>query len=179
MSERKSDFCQEDAGAGEGGAAPVFSARISENRSLDHRAFRLVMTLVCLAGIMSSLPFVMLGAWPVAGFFGLDVLALFIAFKVNFARARGFEEVSVSMLAVMLRKVTHRGQEAEWRFNPLWTRLESIHDEDFGLMRLALVSRGVTVPVAAALSPPERESFAAAFTLALAQARAGHRFDRA
>ena len=37
----------------------------------------------------------------------------------------------------------------------------------------------VTVPVAAALSPPERESFAAAFTSALAQARAGHRYDHA
>ena len=179
MSARKSDFCEEPSAGDNTAATPVFSARITENRSLDRTGFRLVITLVCLASIVSSLPFVILGAWPVAGFFGLDVLALFIAFKVNFARAKGYEEVSVSALAVMLRKVTHRGEEANWRFNPAWTKLESTHDDDFGLMRLALVSRGITVPVAAALSPPERETFAAAFTSALAQAKAGHRFDRA
>lgn len=177
MDAGKSDFCSDAGPAVAGAAAPVFVATITENRSLDRNGFRLVITLVCLASIISSLPFVVLGAWPVAGFFGLDVLALFIAFKVNFARARGFEEVRVSALAVMLRKVTHLGQEANWSFNPAWTKLESTRDTDFGLMRLAVVSRGVTVPVAAALSPPERESFAAAFTSALAEAKAGHRFD--
>lgn len=177
MDAGKSDF-REDAGeAAHKAAAPVFVATITENRSLDRNGIRLVIALVCLVGIASSLPFVVLGAWPVAGFFGVDVLALFIAFKVNFARAKGYEEVSVSPLAVMLRKVTHLGQEARWSFNPAWTKLESTHDEDFGLMRLALVSRGVTVPVAASLSPPERESFAAAFTCALARAKAGHRYD--
>ena len=114
---------------------------------------------------------------PSLDFFGLDVLALYIAFRVNFARARGFEEVRVTPLEVALRKVTHRGQVAHWHFNPLWTKLESTHDDDYGMMRLALVSRGVSVPVAAALSPAERESFAKAFVHALAQARRGYDYN--
>lgn len=157
---------------------PVFCATITENRSLSPTSFRLVITLFCVAGVVSSLPFIMLGAWPVAGFFGIDILALFIAFKVNFARARGFEEVVVTPIEIMLRKVSWRGEEACWRFNPAWTRLESTHDDDFGMMRLVLVSRGVSVPVAVALSPPERENFAESFKRALSQARRGVDYER-
>lgn len=169
MSSATPDFRQADAAA----ERPVFDARITPHRSLDKKGFRLVMTLVCLASIVSSIPFMILGAWPVAGFVGLDVLALFIAFRVNFAEKRGFEQVVVTPLEVLLRKVSPKGQEASWRFNPLWTRLESHHDEDFGLLHLSVVSRGQTVPVAAALSPDERASFALAFSGALATARRG------
>lgn len=152
---------------------PVFDATITPHRSLNQNGFRLVMTLVCLAGIVSSIPFMLLGAWPVAGFFGLDILALFIAFQVNFRAARAFEQIIVTPIAVLLRKVTHRGEEANWRFNPAWTKLERQEDEDYGLLRLSLVSRGHSVAVADALSPGERADFADALGGALAQARRG------
>jgi uncharacterized membrane protein len=152
---------------------PVFAAVIRPHRSLGDKGFRLVMTLVCLASVVSSVPFVIAGAWPVAGFFGLDVLALYIAFRLNFHDARGFEEVAVSPLTVMLAKVTPKGERAEWRFDTLFTRLERQHDEDYGLMQLSVVSRGQSVPVAQALSPYERESFADAMADALGSARRG------
>lgn len=150
---------------------PVFAATITPHRSLGKNAFRLVMTLVCLSTIVSSIPFVALGAWPVAGFFGLDLLALYIAFRVNFARAKAFEEVAVSRLEVLVRKVSHHGVTQEWRFNPVWTRMDEERHDDFGLQGLALVSRGQSVRIAQELSPDERESFARAFRLALAEAR--------
>jgi uncharacterized membrane protein len=150
---------------------PIFAARITPHRSLDQQGFRLVMTLVCLASIISSIPFMIAGAWPVAGFFGLDVLALYVAFRVNFHDARGFEEVAVSPLKVMLAKVTPKGERAEWRFDTIFTRLERQDDEDFGLMRLSVVSRGQSVPVAQALSPGERASLYDAMAGALAKAK--------
>ena len=152
---------------------PVFDATITPHRSLGQNGFRIVMTLVCLSSVVSSIPFVVLGAWPVAGFFGLDVAALFIAFHVNFRHARAFERVIVTPLEVLLRKVSHHGREAVWRFNPAWTKLERQDDEDYGLLRLSLVSRGESVAVAAALSPHEREGFAEALGAALASARRG------
>ena len=84
----------------------VFDATITPHRSLGQNGFRIVMTLVCLASVISSLPFVILGAWPVAGFFGIDVLALFVAFHINFRHARAFERIVVSPLEVLLRKVS-------------------------------------------------------------------------
>lgn len=157
----------------------VFDATITPHRSLGREGFRLVMTLVCLASVVSSVPFVVLGAWPVAGFFGLDLLALFIAFKVNFSAARAFERIKVTPLEVLLRKVSHRGKEAIWRSNPVWTRLERERDEDYGLLALNLVSRGRSVTIAAALSPQEREGFADALGAALASARRGADFGPA
>lgn len=158
---------------------PVFDATITPHRSLGRNGFRIVMTLVCLASIVSSIPFVVLGAWPVAGFFGLDILALFIAFKVNFNAARAFERIVVTPLEVLLRKVSQHGKEAIWRSNPAWTKLEREQDEDYGLMGLSLVSRGRSVSVAAALSPQEREGFADALGAALASARRGADFSAA
>lgn len=158
---------------------PVFDATITPHRSLGQNGFRVVMTLVCLASIVSSIPFVVLGAWPVAGFFGLDVIALFIAFHVNFRHARAFERIIVTPLEVLLRKVSHHGREAVWRSNPAWTKLERQDDEDYGLMRLSLVSRGQSVAVAAALSPGERAGFADALGAALASARRGADFGTA
>ncbi len=156
---------------------PVFDATITPHRSLGQQGFRIVMTLVCLASVVSSIPFVVLGAWPVAGFFGIDVLALFIAFHVNFRHARAFERIVVTPLEILLRKVSHHGREKVWRSNPAWTRLERQTDEDYGLLGLILVSRGRSVAVAAALSPQERASFADVLGTALASARRGVDYD--
>jgi uncharacterized membrane protein len=171
LGKRVSGVRDDDASAA--AERPVFDATITPHRSLDQSGFRLVMTLICLASTVSSIPFVVLGAWPVAGFFGLDVIALFIAFHVNFRQARAFERIIVTPLEVLLRKVTHHGREAVWRFNPAWTKLERQTDEDYGLLGLNLVSRGRSVAVAAALSPGEREGFADALGAALAKARRG------
>lgn len=179
----KPDSGRSEAAIDEAGEAvadrPVFDATITPHRSLGRNGFRLVMTLVCVSSVVSSIPFIVLGAWPVAGFFGIDVLALFVAFHVNFRHARAFERVIVTPLEVLLRKVSHQGREAVWRSNPAWTKLERQDDEDYGLLRLSLVSRGRSVPVAAALSPAEREGFADALGAALASAKRGADFGRA
>jgi uncharacterized membrane protein len=153
---------------------PVFTAVIRPHRSLGPEAFRLVMTLCCLATLVASIPFVVLGFWPVAGFFGLDMLALYIAFRVNFRRGDAFEELVLTPIQLLVRRVSHRGKREEFRFNPLWTRLDREHDEDFGLQRLLLISRGQTLPIARELSPPERESFADELGRALSDVKRGY-----
>jgi uncharacterized membrane protein len=153
---------------------PVFTAVIRPHRSLGPEAFRTVMTLCCLATLVASIPFVVLGFWPVAGFFGLDMLALYIAFRVNFRRGDAFEELVLTPIQLLVRRVSHRGKREEFRFNPLWTRLDREHDEDFGLQRLSLISRGQTLPIARELSPPERESFADELGRALSDVKRGY-----
>ena len=69
-----------------------------------------------------------------------------------------------------MRKVSHRGEVAEWTLNPLWTQLDRETHEEFGLLRLFLVSRGRKLPVAGFLAPEEKESFAAG---AVGRARRG------
>ena len=152
---------------------PIFAAVIRPHRSLGRDGFRVVMTLFCIATIVASIPFIALGFWPVGAIFGLDLLALYIAFRVNYRRGQSFEEVVVTPLELLFRRVTHRGEAREWRFNPLWTKLDRESDDDFGLQKLALVSRGERLVIAGELSPPERESLADALGKALADVKRG------
>lgn len=159
--------------AGAGADATIFAATIRPHRSLSKPAVRLVITLVALTSIVSSIPFVVMGAWPVAGYFGLDVLLLAVAFGVNMRRARAEEQVRLTYVELFLKRVSHKGRALEWRFNPAWVKIERHDDEEFGLQRIAIVSGRTRVDLAAPLSPPERESFHDAFQAALTEAKRG------
>lgn len=151
----------------------LFSAIITPHRSLSGTGFLLVMALVGGVSFAGGLFFYLLGAWPVVGFLGLDVLLVYWAFRANYRAAAAFEEVTVTPSVLRVRRVSHRGQVAEWTLNPLWTQLQRENSEDFGLLNLFLVSRGKRLTVAGFLSPKERESFAAALSAALGEAKRG------
>ena len=151
----------------------LFSAIITPHRSLSANGFLLVMALVGGLSFIGGMFFVLLGAWPVVGFLGLDVLLVYWAFRANYRSAAAFEEVTVTPSELRVRRVTHRGETAEWTLNPLWTKLDRETSEDFGLLKLFVVSRGRRLAVAGFLSPKERESFATALSAALGEARRG------
>lgn len=153
--------------------SPIFSAVITPNRSLDRVGFIVLMSLVSFVSFVAGIVFLIAGAWPVVGFFGLDVALLYWAFKLNYAHAAAYEEVTVTPAELKLRKVSHRGQVREWTLNPLWTKLDREAHADFGLLRLFLVSRGQRLAIANFLAPQERESFAEALSKALLEARLG------
>ena len=151
----------------------LFSAGITPHRSLSSTGFLLLMALIGSVSFAGGMFFYLLGAWPVVGFLGLDVLLVYIAFRVSYRTAAAFEQVIVTPSELRVRQVTHRGRVSEWTLNPLWTQLARETHEDFGLQRLFLVSRGRKLPVASFLSPKERESFATALAAALGEARRG------
>jgi uncharacterized membrane protein len=152
---------------------PVFSAIVRPHQSLSRRGFRIVMAGLCLVSLTVSVWAWRMGFWPVAGFFGLDMLAVYVALKVSFRRGRSFEEVMISQIEILLARVSHRGERREWRLNPLWTKLVQVDDEEFGLQRVALVSRRQEVLVARDAAPEERARVARGLKQALAQVKKG------
>jgi uncharacterized membrane protein len=152
---------------------PVFAAVIRPHRSLGRDGFRIVITLVCLATVISSIPFIALGFWPVAGLFGLDLLALYIAFCVNYRQGLSVEELELTPIEFLVRRISPAGERKEWRFNPLWTRLQREVDDEFGLQKLSIVSRGERLVIARELSPPEREDLADELGKALSDVKRG------
>ena len=151
----------------------LFSAIITPHRSLSATSFMVVMALVGVVSFAGGLFFFILGAWPVVGFLGLDVLLIYWAFQANYRSAAAFEQVTVTPSELRLRRVTHRGEVSEWTLNPVWTNLDRETHEEFGLLHLFLVSQGRKLSVAGFLSPPERESFADALSSALNAAKRG------
>lgn len=152
---------------------PVFTAVITPHRSLSPTAFRVMMALCTIVALGSAIRVAALGFWPVSGFFCFDLLALYVAFRINYRRASSVEEVVLTPVELLFRRVSHRGEASEWRLNPLWTRLDRISDEEFGMQRLTLVSRGQQILIARELSPHEREHLADELGRALAQVKKG------
>ncbi len=151
----------------------IFSAVITPHRSLGSTGFLILMLAIGGLSFVSGMVFLLLGAWPIFGFLGLDVLLIYIAFRANFRAARAYEEVVVTSSELTLRKVNPKGQVRQWTLNPLWVRLERIVHEEFGIERLFLVSRGRRLSIASCLSPDEKASFAKALSSALGEAKRG------
>jgi uncharacterized membrane protein len=153
--------------------APIFSAVITPHRSLNQTGFLVLMWAVAAVSFVAGLTFLIAGAWPVFGFFGLDVLLIWWAFRANYRAAAAYEQVTVTASEVTVRKVCHRGRAREWSFNPLWVRLDRETIDEFGLQALFLVSRERRLAIAGHLAPDEKESFAGALSAALGEARRG------
>src|ERR1700743_2784768 len=120
----------------------LFSALLTPHRSLNRTGFLVLMGFLSVISFAAGIAFLLMGAWPAFGFFGLDFLLCSWAFRVNFRRAKATEEISVTPSELRVRRVSHRGHVAEWVLNPLWVRLDQEVHEEFGIERLYLVSRG-------------------------------------
>ena len=138
----------------------LFSALLTPHKSLNRTGFLVLM-----------------GAWPVFGFFGLDVLIIYWAFRVNFQRAEATEEITITPSELRVRRVSHRGHVAEWVLNPLWVQLDRKTHAEFGIEKLYLVSRGRRISIANFLGADEKASFAKALTAALQAAKRGPTYN--
>jgi uncharacterized membrane protein len=151
----------------------IFSAVITPHRSLGRVGFWILIGAYGLISFVAGIAFLLMGAWPVFGFFGLDVLLLYWALKLNYRHAAAYEEVKVTPAALTVRKVSHRGIARQWVLNPLWVRLEKVVHAEFGIERLFLVSRGKELAIASFLGPDEKASFAKALGAAINEAKRG------
>ncbi len=157
--------------------AVIFSARLRPHRSMTAAQSRVVLGAVGVGGVVTSFPFWLMGAWPVVGFMGLDVLAVYLAFRASFRQARAYEDVNLTVLELLVAKVSPRGRRAEWRFNPSWVRLRRDQHEEFGTLRIDVLSRGKALEVASFLGPEQKGAFYDRFLVALNQAKSGMRLQ--
>lgn len=155
----------------------LFSALLTPHRSLNRTGFVVLMGFLSAVSFAAGVAFWMMGAWPVFGFFGLDVLLVYWAFKINFRRAKATEEISVTASELRVRRVSHRGHVVEWVLNPLWVRLDQRTHAEFGIEKLYLVSRGRYVSIGSFLGPDEKASFAKALSAALQAAKRGPTYN--
>jgi uncharacterized membrane protein len=167
------DNSSPESGPEQGPDPTIFSAVLTPHRSLSPTGFLIFMLVLGCISFVSGMVFLMAGAWPIFGFFGLDVLLVYWAFRSNYRTARAYEVVTVTASELTLRKVSHHGRVSQWTLNPLWVRLDRDEHAEFGIERLYLVSRGRRLPIAGFLGPDEKASFAHALSAALGEAKRG------
>jgi uncharacterized membrane protein len=151
----------------------VFSARIHPQRSLTPRGVALVLVFAAAVSFLVSLPFVVLGAWPIAGFFGIDLVLLWFAFRIQARDAEAYEEILLTRPAMLIRDVSPKGRIREARFNPYWVRLDSEVHQEWGVERLSLREGRRSMEIARYLGRGEKADFAKALQDGLDEARSG------
>lgn len=129
------------------------------------------MSLIAIICLSIGGVFFVLGLWPVLGFMGLDVVLIYWAFRQNFFQARAYEDVEVSRQHVLLRKVSPRGKSADHVFPQFGTRFEVDRHDEIGITQMRLTNRKRSISFGQFLNPDDRESFARAFSGAIATAK--------
>lgn len=144
-----------------------FSAVLTPYRSLSPRGFVVLMSIICAISFAAGMAFFLAGAWPVLGFFGLDVLLIYFAFKLNYYAGRAYETVSITGNTLTVTKVMASGRTRQFTFNPYWARVD-LRSQPGRASVLRLTSHGRSLIVGAFLSEDERVEFASALREALA-----------
>lgn len=146
---------------------PEFIAELTPYRSLGPNGFIILMVLIGVTCFASGVMFLVIGAWPVFIFMGLDVLIIFLAFKINYRDGRVKERVSVAREHLKVEKYDPKGRVKEFVFNPYWSRFEVDRHEEYGITNMQIASKGDVLKIGSFLNPSDRESFALAFNQAL------------
>ncbi len=147
----------------------AWQATLTPHRSLSRKGFLAVMLLVGLVNLVVGGLFMAIGAWPVAGFAGLDVLLIWWAFRVNFADGQQLERISITDHELVVDRVRKDQPDEQHRFVRRWVRVELEEDRDRELVgRLLLISGATRMPIGDFLAPEERRTFASALKSALA-----------
>ena len=148
--------------------APIFAATLEPHRSLSPRGFVILMTAIAGVAFGAGLAFALVGAWPVLGFFGLDVLLIYVAFKASYRSGRMHETLLLTENALTVERVGPGRRHRSWRFQPYWLRVE-MDDPPEHESQLTLASHGRRLVVGAFLTPEERLELAQALGAALTQ----------
>jgi uncharacterized membrane protein len=153
------------------GTEAIFERVLLPHRSLPPRGFQVLMLVLGLVSLAVSIVFVAIGAWPICGFFGLDVAALYLAFRLSYRSARQREILRLSDDDFTVERVNIYGERRIWRFQPFWLRvvLEERPDES---NRLWIASHGRRLVIGDFLGAPMRRELAASLRSALARWRA-------
>jgi len=148
----------------------AFDAVLYPNPPMGRNQARLVLAAFALTAGIVAIAFATIGAWPVAGFLGLDIVLLIIAFRVVRRSARRSERVRLDQYGLHVEAQDPDGRRRRWWFEPFWVRVH-MDDPPTAKSQMTLSSHGRSLRVGSFLTPEERLSLAQALGRALERFR--------
>lgn len=152
-------------------ARPLFAATLTPHRSLSRRGLRIVIAFVAVAASVPGMVFFAMGAWPIIGFMGLDVLLVWWALSASMRDGRRREQVTLWPDELELKRVGANGREELLRFNPYFVKLVIDRDYNERTTGLHLRTRDSDTEIGTFLNADDKASFAKAFGTSLKKAR--------
>ncbi len=149
-----------------------FEALLYPHRSLTPSGYTLFFCLFCSFSLVISCYFFFLGAWPIVGFLGIDVLALYWAFRSSYKSAEIQERIQLTAQKLIVKRSRMEGEQQCWVFNPFWVQVLIDRTPAFG-GQLCFREKGYDLVIGSFLTSQERYKFANDLNDVLYQQRSG------
>lgn len=146
----------------------LFSAILEPQRSATVRHINTAVIVFAAASLPASLAFLSIGAWPVTGFIGLDIVLLLAALRFHHWAGRTHEIIHLTGRSLVVERVSHWGRRKAWEFQPHWLQV-AVEDVDDHHNRLAIRTRGLSLYVGSFLTSQEKVELARALRRNLAR----------
>jgi len=157
--------------AGSDTSTAYFDAILGPHRSLSPAGFAVLLSAVAIVGFGAGVAFLKMGAWPIFGLCGLEVVLIYACFRLNYRSGEIFERVRLTDRALTVERHSLRGAPRGWSFQPYWLRV-IMDDPPEHDSPLTLRSHGRSLVIGSFLTPEERLDFARALREALTRQRA-------
>ena len=129
-------------------------------RSLSPRGFALVMAALGILAFTIGLGFFLMGAWPVIGFLGLEILVVWIAFKMNYRAAQRRQHLTATSRDLTIENVSPAGRREKTSLPTAWVQVELTPKNepevrDRSRQKVIVRSHGRTAEIGGFLHPAE------------------------
>jgi uncharacterized membrane protein len=145
---------------------PIFEAVITPHRSLSRRGLRILLGVIALVCTINATIFVSIGAWPVGGFTGIEILLAALLLRLNAISARASETVLLTSGELRIVRTDRKGRRVEHVLSPAWLNV-TLEDRPGRVSGLWLSLRGQHVEIARSLGETEKRDLAKALADAL------------
>jgi len=143
------------------GGPVLYSVVLRPHRSSSIDAIRLVSGLLAVVWLAVGGVFIIVGAWPVMPFLGLEVLLIYGALRLNHHTGNTEEAISLTERALTVRRLNHWGRRTDVSFPPNWLQVNLAEPPD-RRTPLELRSHGRSLVIGSFLLPEERWDLARA-----------------
>ncbi|MBM85408.1 MAG: hypothetical protein CMM47_05245 [Rhodospirillaceae bacterium] len=144
----------------------LFETVVSPHRSLSSVGFLLLMGSLVGLSIAIGAGFMLVGAWPVIGFLGIDVALIYLVFHISYKSGRRSERIRLTCNSLEVLVLDESRPMCRTIIQPYWARVE-LKTLVGGRKRLLIRSHGRTLEVGAFLGADELDALAGSLSEAI------------
>lgn len=133
----------------------LLEAYLSPSVAIKFSAVRWILSLFGCVCVLVGVTFVLIGAQPVLGFMGIEIILLPAVYRFCVRNSRMAEQIILSGRSLLFRRIDRYGNVSITNLEPLWLRVKIGRAK--GIFRhIILASKGKTYNVGVFLTPEEK-----------------------
>jgi len=102
----------------------LYSITLKPYRSLNKIGFITMMVVLSGFSFITGIIFMKKGAWPVFGFFGLDILLVYIFFRLSYKSGKEFEVINLTKKKLIIKKYKEKKIIKTYILDANWVKIQ-------------------------------------------------------